>query len=199
MWRIPLIKGATRASSQNTDTIAVRQAPQQILQSMKPPTQDIVSNVYEVKTKPELVRYYHTTAGSPTKSSWLVAIRNGHYESWPGLNVTVAAKHFPESHETWKGHGRKIKSGLRSTKLIVEEEEQQTSNAIVGKERAVHLKDFNLKDAADRIMYSDQKGRFRVTSFKGNQYVMTLFETVGNTILVEPMQSRRSREMMRAY
>jgi len=140
LWRIPLIKGATRTSNQNTDTIAVHQAPQQILQSIKPPTQDVVSNVYEVKTKPELVRYYHAAAGFPTKPSWLAAIRNGHYESWPGFNGTVAAKHFPESHETWKGHGRKIKSGLRSTKEVVEEEERQTSDAIVGKERAVFVK-----------------------------------------------------------
>ena len=75
----------------------------------------------------------------------------------------------------------------------------QTSGAIVGKERAVFVKDFNLKDAADRIMYSDQTGRFPVTSFKGNQYVLVLFETAGNNILVEPMRSRRSGDMMRAY
>lgn len=79
LWRFPLIKGANRASNQNTDTIAIRQAPQQILQKLKPPTKDVVNNVYEVKTKPELVRYYHAAAGFPTKPSWLAAIRNGHY------------------------------------------------------------------------------------------------------------------------
>ena len=48
-------------------------------------------------------------------------------------------------------------------------------------------------------MFSDQTGRFPVTSYKGNQYVMVLFETRSNNILVEPMRSRVSGEMCRAY
>ena len=48
-------------------------------------------------------------------------------------------------------------------------------------------------------MFSDQTGRFPVTSYKGNQYVMVLFETGSNNILVEPMRNRCSGEMVRAY
>ena len=44
-----------------------------------------------------------------------------------------------------------------------------------------------------------QTGRFPVTSYKGNQYVMVLFETLSNSILVEPMRSRVSGKMCRAY
>ena len=58
---------------------------------------------------------------------------------------------------------------------------------------------FDLKDEADRIMFSDQTGRFPVTSYKGNQYVMVLFETRSNNILVEPMRSRVYGKMCRAY
>ena len=100
LWRIPIVKGACQSSNQNTDTAAISAAPQQMLLSLPPPTQDIVSNVYEVKTKPELVRYYHAAAGFPTKPSWLAAIRNNHYKSWPGLDATIALKYFPESHKT---------------------------------------------------------------------------------------------------
>ena len=52
------MKGADHLSNQNTDTAALSGAPQQILQEMPPPTCDTVNNVYELKTKPELVRYY---------------------------------------------------------------------------------------------------------------------------------------------
>ena len=79
LWRIPLVKGANQNSNQNTDRVAVSRASQQILQTMPPPTRDVVTNVYELKTKPELVRYYHAAAGFPTKPSWLAAIRNGRY------------------------------------------------------------------------------------------------------------------------
>ena len=72
-----------------------------------------------MKVNPELVRYYHAAAGLPTKTSCIVAINNNHYASWPGLDATAVAKHFPESDEMWKGHGRKIKYRLQSTKKLV--------------------------------------------------------------------------------
>ena len=179
--------------------MAVSRAPQLILQSMPPPTREVVANVYELKTKPELVRYYHAAAGFPTKPSWLAAIRNSHYRTWPCLDATIAAKYFPESHATWRGHGRKVKSGLHSTKDLAKKEEDQTANIKLEPEQAVYVKEFNLKDGADRLMFSDQTGRFPTTSFKGNKYIMMLFETIGNNILVDPMRNRTSGEMIRAY
>ena len=47
--------------------------PQELLRSQPPPNPDSVSNVYELKTKVELVRYYHAAAGSPTKPTWIAA------------------------------------------------------------------------------------------------------------------------------
>ena len=84
-----------------------------------PPQNEAINNVYELKTKPELIQYYHAAAGFPTQPTWLAAINNRHYTSWPGLTTDAAAKYFPELDETWKGHGRKIKLGLRSTKQLI--------------------------------------------------------------------------------
>jgi hypothetical protein len=61
--------------------------------------------MYKLKTQPELVQYYHAAAGFPTKPSWLKAIKNKQYASWPGLTWQAANKHYPESEETLKGHG----------------------------------------------------------------------------------------------
>jgi hypothetical protein len=66
--------------------------------------------VYELKTQPELVQYYHAAAGFPTKPSRLKAIKNKQYASWPGLTWQATNKHYPESEETLKGHGQKTKS-----------------------------------------------------------------------------------------
>ena len=79
-----------------------------MLLDLPPPTQDIVSNVYKVKAKPELVLYYHAAAGFPTKKTWLAAIRNNHYKLWPELDAIIVLKYFPESHKTLNGHGRKV-------------------------------------------------------------------------------------------
>jgi hypothetical protein len=78
----------------------------------RPPPSDAIHNVYKLKTQPELVQYYHAAAGFPTKPSWLKAIKNKQYASWLGLTWQAANKHYPESKETLKGHGRKTKNGL---------------------------------------------------------------------------------------
>ena len=52
----------------------------------------------------------------PVKSTWLKAIKNGNFDSWPGLTYNNAAKYFPHSVETLKGHMVKSSQGVRSTK-----------------------------------------------------------------------------------
>ena len=169
------------------------------MQNLPPPLKDKANNVYEVSAKPQLIRYYHAAAGFPTKPTWLAAIKNGHCSSWPGLTAEDAAKYFPESDEMWKGHGRKIKAGLRSTKQLVQTEENETTEMEIPEEKAIFVKEYDLANELDRKMYTDQTGKFPVTSYKGNQYIMVLFETSSNIILVEAMRSRTSGEMVRAY
>ena len=199
LWRFPLVKDAAKICNLNTQTAILKNHPQEVLQSLPPPLTDSANNVYELKAKPELVRYYHAAAGFPTKPTWLAAIKNGHYKSWPGLDAEAAAKYFPESDEMWKGHGRKIKSGLRSTKQLVESETKQTEIIPIPNESAIYVREYDLANDTDRKMYSDQTGKFPVTSYKGNQYIMVLFETSSNNILVEAMRSRTAGEMVRAY
>ena len=178
VWRFPLLptEGAPAFDSQHS--------PQEILRAQPPPLPDNILNVYDLKTNPELIRYYHAATGFPTKPTWLKAIKNGHYKSWPGLDRTIAVKYFPESVETWKGHGRKIKSGLRSAKQPVLEDEAKPEPPTSEGERALLVKTYNLQHQFDKKLYTDQMGRFPYTSFKGNQYIMVAYDTYGsNTIL----------------
>ena len=111
------------------------------------------------------------------------------------------SKFFPESEETWKGNGRKIKSGLRSTKRAIADklDGQVTSTSIQKKEHCIFTKTYDLHDDLERKMYTDQTGRFPVRSYCGNQYIMVLVELDGNAIMVEAMQNQTSGEMIRAY
>ena len=109
MWRFPLLLTA------NAPTFDSRQLPQELLRAQPPPLPEKILNVCDIKTKPELTRYYHAAVGFPAKLTWLAAIKNGHYKTWPGLDGTMTVKYFPESKEMWWGHGRKIKPDLRST------------------------------------------------------------------------------------
>ena len=72
-------------------------------------------SVYDLPSIEAIVRYMHATAGFPVKSTWLKAFKNGNYESWPGLTYNNAARYFPHSVETLKGHMLQSPKGLRST------------------------------------------------------------------------------------
>ena len=123
LWRIPLLL----KEGESTKTATFRQSPQEILQEGPPPTTSHINNVYELRAQPQLIRYYHAAAGFPTMRTWLKAIANGHYQSWLGLTEAAVQRHFPDSIETIKGHGRKIRMNLRSTKTLIKEEEGQAN------------------------------------------------------------------------
>jgi hypothetical protein len=48
-------------------------------------------------------------------------------------------------------------------------------------------------------IYSDQTGRFPVTSSNGNKYVMIVYDYDSAAILAEPLKKRSERELLRAY
>ena len=74
----------------------------------KAPLVDHILSIYELKTRPKIVCYYHAVAGFPAQPIWISAITNGHYSTWPGLTVAMAARNLPESQKIQRGHERKI-------------------------------------------------------------------------------------------
>ena len=87
----------TVKSNLNTKTVIVNEPPSNLLGSQPPPPLQPINNIYELKTNPELVQYYNTVVGLPTKTSWITAINNNHYASWTGLDATAVEKYLPES------------------------------------------------------------------------------------------------------
>ena len=64
--------------------------------------QEVASNVYNLPSMSQAIKYLHAAAGFSTKDTWIKAIMNGNYVSWPGLTVDAVNNHFPES-----GHMKK--------------------------------------------------------------------------------------------
>ena len=218
LWRIPVCPTirSHNVTNLNTQTILVKESPSELL-PRRPPPIEAIANVFELKTQPELVRYYHAAAGFPTKPTWLAAIKNSQYASWTGLTHEGVRKHFPESEETWKGHGKKVKSGLRSTRKGLEAEavikleddvEQEAhykqSSQIYKKSKTIMVRVMQI-DVDDegkellRLIYTDGTGRFPKQSRTGMNYIMVLAENDSDAILVEGMRNRSAGEMVRAY
>ncbi len=96
VYRIPLVN---MVRNNNTNTIILTCPPTKFLPN-RPTTNEAIHNVYELKTQPELVRYHHASAGFPTKPTWLAAIKNKHFPSWPRLTLNAAQRHFPDSRDS---------------------------------------------------------------------------------------------------
>ena len=68
-------------------------------------------------SKTSLIQYLHQAAFSPPKATFLKAVHNNQFVMWPGLTVKSVKKYLPDSsQETDKGHMKRQKQGIRSTK-----------------------------------------------------------------------------------
>jgi hypothetical protein len=97
---------------------------------------------------------------------------------WPGLSVDAARRHFPESDETHKGHGRKTPSRLQLTKPR-EDQTIDSDNAFqfnkandvplwpIKKDKTIFFKVLDMMDEAMQKIWTDQPGRFPKKSSKG--------------------------------
>ena len=186
LWRVPLSKDAYSTQAEY------------VLLSKE--TEEAISNVYELPSIKESIRYLHACAGFPTKATWLKAIRAGNYATWPNLTAKAVAKYFPESDETQQGHMRNIKQGLRSTKerkqnIEIKQEDGSNLTLPLPKHNDVYVR----IDEAKETIYTDQTGAFPVRSRNGSRYIMIMCEMDSNSILSEAMKDRTAGEIIKAY
>jgi hypothetical protein len=85
-------------------------------QKMKP---EIVqcNHAHDSNNQKDLIYYLHAACFSPVKSTWMKAIKNGIFLSWPGLNEHTVEKYLSKSTSTAKGHLNKKIQNARTTKI----------------------------------------------------------------------------------
>ena len=159
------------------------------------------------ETVPERIAFLHWCAGSPQLSTWCKAIDAGFFRSWPGLTSKLVRKHMPQSIPMIKGHLDQQRKNIKSTKpkrsmakprfLPGEDETEQDLHPAQHEHRTNYIY-ADCHDITGQI-FSDQPGRFLVSSISGHQYIMIVYDYDSNSILAEPMKSRSGPEMRRAY
>ena len=78
-------------------------------------TTSLSNNVFSMTTKADLAIYYHRAAWSPVPATFITAINNGFFATWPGLTAALISKHLPKSINTAKGHMKLQRQHVRST------------------------------------------------------------------------------------
>lgn len=153
------------------------------------------NSVYDLPSTEEAVKWLHACLGYPVKSTWLSAIKNGHFKGWPVINERTVKKYYPETVETPKGHMAQTRKNVRSTKPTPMQRYKHADKLRGRRERDIFVKVYE----ARQTVYSDQTGKFPKRSQSGNVYIMVMVDIDSNCIFVEPMKSRKDDEMQRAY
>jgi hypothetical protein len=151
------------------------------------------NNVHDLPSIPKAITFLHAAAGFPVKDTWIKAIKNGHYQTWPGLTLAAVIKHCPDAVETQKGHMKKQRQNVRSTKVKVEDESNTHTPHL--KKNDVYVKIFNARDT----IHTDQTGNLPVTSSRGNKFIMVLVNVDGNYIDAEPVKDHTDASLIKAY
>jgi hypothetical protein len=75
------------------------------------------NHAHDNNNQKDLINYLHAACFSPVKSTWIKAIKNGNFSSWPGLNEQNVEKYLSKSKSTAKGHLNQQRQNARTTKI----------------------------------------------------------------------------------
>ena len=101
-------------------------------------------------------------------STWLKAIKNEQFITWPGINTTNVAKHLKPSIANAKGHLDQKRKSIRSTQPQKSEEVLDNTPRPETKSDDVFIA--SLAADTDGTVYTDLTGEFPVTSITGHKY-----------------------------
>ena len=88
------------------------------------------NSIYEYKSKQNLIMYLHQACWSPSKRTWITAIKRNAFTTWPELTASLVDKYLLKSESTVKGHLKKIFKNVRptGTRHAAPSQEQDTDN-----------------------------------------------------------------------
>ena len=100
-----------------------------------------------------------------------------------------------------KGHLDQTRINVRSTKTNTADTEESTDAIYIPttqQEERCHYVYATCTPITGQV-FTDQTGKFGVTSVQGHNYVLVLYDYDSNAILAEPMKTRTGQEHKRAY
>ena len=163
------------------------------------------NNVYHMRTKTDLVTYPHLALWSPVLDTLVKAIKAGYLTTFPGLTAQAVRKHLPKSIPTHKGHMRKARKNVRSTKstLTTINEPEMTAPDFPQEPSArtslVTCKVVKIEEPTV-MLATDQTGRFLYRSSQGNLYVMVAYVKDANAIITVLLKKNRAETtLVNAY
>jgi hypothetical protein len=207
LWLIPIV--------QRKISHMERLMAQRTRDNTRPKWPDVDTNInhcvhsaYHQKTIPKLMSYLHACVGSLPPVTWMKAISNDWFSSWPGLTTAAVRKHLPKSNMTTMGHMHRIRKGIRpSAKVSTDDMMQEAMEAEpplepprgnIDRGHFVGI-DAVKFETLKGIISTDLPGRFPITSAQGNAYIFVLYDFDSNSILATPIKNRTKKSLIAGY
>eukprot|EP00804_Cyclotella_cryptica_P006014 CCRYP_000255-RA/>CCRYP_000255-RA protein AED:0.25 eAED:0.25 QI:0/0/0/1/1/1/2/0/796 len=132
--------------------------------------------IYECTNTNQLINFYHATMGYPVVSTWCKAIDKGYFRGWNGLTSDRVRKFIRPSSPSEQGHMDQRRAYIRSTTQSPNTPSTTTDHMTAhpqapnnDKTNVVYMSTIEV----DGQLFTDQTGRFPVTSNRGNNYIRT--------------------------
>ena len=143
--------------------------------------------------------YFHACCFSPNKTTFLQAVKNGNFVTWPQLTYKNVKKYLQETPATAKGHLNQERKNLQSTKKV-----QQTEDFFPKPESSPPTRTNNVLATIvnfqeENKAYSDLTGRLPEIFSRGNAYILVIYDYDSNAILAEPLRSRAAAVIRDAW
>ena len=158
--------------------------------------------IQKSQTKADLAKYLHATCWSPTPSTFLRAIKNGNFITWPGLTTNLIRNHLEKSVNTALGHLDQERKNLQTTKKIQIKQEDDELDYAPTYEAGQKTHDcFCMLMDWDEMKkaYLDLTGAFPIKSARGKQYFLVVYDHDSNGILAETLKTKYAAEIKKAW
>jgi hypothetical protein len=97
LWKLPLL-------------------PEGIVANGEPSHDKAINIIFDLPSSCQNILWKNAAAGFPPKETFIRAIHNGNYATWPKLTLQLIHKYMPDLDETAKGHLKGQRQGIRLTK-----------------------------------------------------------------------------------
>jgi hypothetical protein len=155
-------------------------------------------------SKTQLVQYLYGCCGSPVVTTWIKAIKNGNFITWPGLDTLSIEAHLPKSIDSAKGHLDQERKNLQSTRVQLPTTSSEDDDNFFPSPDIPNVKTFEacaqvVPFVAKNTAYHDLTGRFPHRSSRGNEYLLIVYDYDSNSILHCALKNKTAAEIKRGW
>jgi hypothetical protein len=160
-----------------------------------------------------LVCLHHVSVGNPVPFTCFAAIKSGNYNTFPGLTLRNAMKHYPSSDATIKGHLKQTCQGLHSTNPKPTSSNRFAPLAMLDSQTSDEpdkdpshkppkfppLTSSTFADFPPAKLYTNDTGRLPIQAHSGNQTITIASHSHCNAIHCSPYVNRSDKHQLAAY